>query len=137
MPTPDSALDPAAPFHDDLVLGIDGGGSHTLAYLAARSLDGPVVGRGSSGPSNIQAVGEERAFAALDEAISRAFAEAGRPRGKVVAAALGLAGVDHAESAAVIRDWATRVNLADRLDIGNDATLLLAAGTPDGWGVAV
>ena len=41
-----------------LVIGIDGGASHTIAMLAdART--GEALGRGEGGPSNIQAVGEE------------------------------------------------------------------------------
>lgn len=36
-----------------------------------------------------------------------------------------------------IRDWAERRNLARRLDQVHDADAVLAAGTPDGWGVAL
>jgi N-acetylmuramic acid 6-phosphate etherase len=125
------------PAYPELVLGIDGGGSHTLAYLADAQAGGRVLGRGEAGPSNIQSVGVERALQALDDAIARAFSAAGKPRGKLGAAALGLAGVDRAEAAAVVRDWAARVQLSERLEIANDATLLLAAGTPEGWGLAV
>jgi N-acetylmuramic acid 6-phosphate etherase len=127
----------ATPNYPDLVLGIDGGGSHTLAYLAEAHTNGGVLGRGEAGPSNIQSVGIERALQALDEAVARAFSATGKPRGKLAAATLGLAGVDRTEAAAVVRDWAARVQLSDRLEIANDATLLLAAGTPDGWGLAV
>jgi N-acetylmuramic acid 6-phosphate etherase len=126
----------SAPTYADLVIGIDGGGSHTVAFLA-EAVNGRVVGRSRSGPSNIQSVGIERALQALDEAVSKAFIDAGKPRGKLAAAALGLAGVDRPEAAAVVRDWAARVQLAERVNIANDATLLLAAGTPDGWGLAV
>jgi N-acetylmuramic acid 6-phosphate etherase len=120
----------------DLVIGIDGGGSHTVALVAERK-SGVILGRGISGPSNIQAVGAGKAIAALDEAVGRAFADAKRPRGKVAAAALGMAGVDHSQAAAIVKDWADRAQLADSVRIGNDAILLLAAGTPEGWGLAV
>jgi N-acetylglucosamine kinase-like BadF-type ATPase len=36
-----------------------------------------------------------------------------------------------------VREWAARANLAPTVDVIEDAALLLAAGTPDGWGVAV
>src|SRR5262249_43095239 len=121
----------------DLVLGIDGGGSHTLAILAERQPQGQIVGRGTAGPSNMQSVGTERALQALGEAVSAAFADAGRPRGQAAAAALGLAGVDGPEAAAVVRDWARRGQLAQRVDVDNDATLLIAGGTPEGWGIGV
>ncbi len=123
----------------DLILGIDGGGTGTVALLAAIGEDGTyrVVGRGEAGPSNLQAVGAERATAALDEAAARAFAAARRERVSVRAACLGLAGAGRAEDQDVFREWARRARLADHVEVVGDAALLLAAGTPDGWGVAL
>jgi N-acetylglucosamine kinase-like BadF-type ATPase len=119
-----------------LVIGIDGGASATAAVLAdART--GAHLGRGEAGPSNIQAVGATAALRELNTAVAGAFRSAKRPRAKVAAAALGLAGVDREEGLDVIRGWADLVQLADRLTVANDATLLFAAGTPDGWGLAV
>jgi N-acetylglucosamine kinase-like BadF-type ATPase len=37
----------------------------------------------------------------------------------------------------VILDWARRANLAAQVDVTTDAAILLAAGTPDNWGIAV
>ena len=125
------------PTHPDLILGIDGGGSHTVALLAERTESGHLLARSTSGPSNIQAVGVASAVNALDEAVSELFAAANLPRGPVAAAALGLAGVDTDDAAAVIRQWCTRAHLASHVDVSNDAILLLAAGTPAGWGLAV
>jgi N-acetylglucosamine kinase-like BadF-type ATPase len=124
------------PHRPDLVIGVDGGGSHTLAMVAEAST-GRVIGRGVGGPSNIQAVGVECGLKELDAAIDRAFAAAGLPRSRAAAAFLGLAGIDRQEGLDVIHGWAGRVALADRVTAANDATLLLAAGTPDGWGLAV
>jgi N-acetylmuramic acid 6-phosphate etherase len=121
----------------NLVIGIDGGGSHTVAFLAERIAGGKILGRGESGPSNIQAVGVERAMAALDQCVAQAFQAAGIARGTVITAALGLAGIDHAESEVVVRERCKQLRLADRISVDNDATLLLEAGTPDGWGLAV
>lgn len=118
-----------------LVLGIDGGATSTVAALAEAGT-GREVGRGVAGPSNINATGIDPSLRSLDEAVAAAFACAGRPRRPVAAAALGLAGVDLAGTD-VIRGWGERVNLADRVSVANDATLLFAAGTPDGWGLAV
>ncbi len=120
----------------DLVLGIDGGGTTTQCLLADRAT-GAVIGRGDAGPSNIQSVGVAAGLAALDESIDRAFAAAKLDRATVASACLGLAGVDRQEGLDVIREWAARVGLADTVTVANDATLLLAAGTPDGWGLAV
>ena len=119
-----------------LVLGIDGGGTGTVALLADAGT-GAILGRGEGGPSNIQGVGVEAALQSLDEAIERAFAAADRPRSTVAAVCLGLAGIDRQEGLEIIHGWAARVALADTVLVANDATLLLAAGTPAGWGLAV
>jgi N-acetylmuramic acid 6-phosphate etherase len=123
----------------DLVLGIDGGGTHTVALLAAVEKDGRpcVIGRGESGPSNLHGVGPERAIAALDEAVARAFAAAGTGRRAVQTACLGLAGAGRPEDQRVFQEWSQRIGLAAQVKVTADVALLLAAGTPEGWGVAV
>jgi len=120
----------------DLVIGIDGGATHTAALLADAAT-GAVLGRGESGPSNIQAVGVDAALRELEAAVAGAFDAAGVLRAKVAAACLGLAGVDVNEGHDIIGRWAERVALADKVTVANDATLLFAAGTPEGWGLAV
>ncbi len=124
------------PKRPDLILGIDGGGTSTIAMLA-RADTGDIIGRAVTGPSNIQSVGVEPALKALDDAIDAAFQRAGLPRSTVAGSTLGLAGIDRQEGFDVIHGWAARVALADKVSVSNDATLLLAAGTPDGWGLAV
>ena len=81
-------------------------------------------------------VGIERALLALEDAVNAAFTAARLPRRTVAAATLGLAGAGRPEDQAFVTDWAARVRLADRVEVTGDATLLLAAGTPEGWGVA-
>lgn len=124
------------PVREDLVIGLDGGGTNTTAILAYAS-SGAEIGRGQSGPSNIQAVGVDAGLKAMDDAIDRAFATANIPRCRVGAACLGLAGIDREEGLEIIRRWAGQVELARQMSVANDATLLLAAGTPEGWGLAV
>lgn len=133
---------PAAETHaDNLYLGIDGGGTHTTALLVAASSTKDqawtLLGRGEAGPSNLQAVGPERALDALNTVVDRAFAAADLSRGKVARACLGLAGAGRDEDQARVRSWAERVHLAQSTQVTGDAPLLLAAGTPHGWGVAV
>ncbi len=142
LPTPGGPSRPPAP-EGTLVLGIDGGGSHTVALLArvARKENGElywsIAGRGEGGPCNRHAVGETRALQALDQAIAAAFASAGVARHVVEAACLGMAGVDRPDDLALMKKWADQLGLAKQVEITNDANLLLAAGTPDGWGVAL
>jgi N-acetylmuramic acid 6-phosphate etherase len=125
-----------------LYLGIDGGGTHTVALLATNASGSPdgnwtILGHGKSGPSNRQAVGTERALAALDEAVSSAFASANWPRVPAASACLGLAGADRPDDQAVIREWAERVRLSDRVEVTSDAAILLAAGTAEGFGLVL
>jgi N-acetylglucosamine kinase-like BadF-type ATPase len=77
------------------------------------------------------------ALAALEAATQAAFAAAGQKRHRVQAACLGLAGAGRATDHRILREWASRFELAQTVDIIEDAALLLAAGTPAGWGLAV
>jgi N-acetylmuramic acid 6-phosphate etherase len=129
-----AALPPRREADGSLALGIDGGGTGTVALLARGGL---VIGRGEAGPSNARAVGEARALAALDEAVARAFAAAGIERVQAGSACLGLAGAGRAEDREGVLRWARRARLAERIEVVTDAALLLAAGTPDGWGLAL
>lgn len=126
---------------EDLLLGIDGGGTHTVALLAVRAADSAdgwtLLGRGEAGPSNLQAVGREKALGALDEAVTAAFAAAQRARVPVAVACLGLAGAARLGEQQILREWAERIHLARDVDITTDAALLLASGTPEGWGLAI
>ncbi|HET9017371.1 MAG TPA: BadF/BadG/BcrA/BcrD ATPase family protein [Thermomicrobiaceae bacterium] len=125
----------------ELLLGLDGGGSRTRAVVATR--DGTVLGTGDAGSSNHQAVGFEPAVRALDEAVAAAWVASGivpKVTGAETmfdAACLGLAGVDRTADRDLIAGWASERHLARRLAIVNDAELVLAAGTEQGWGVAL
>lgn len=117
-----------------LVLGVDGGGTSTVTWLA-RVADGAIVGQGEAGPSNAKAVGVEAARRALEDSRSRAFEAAGIAPRRVAVACLGLAGFDRPDDRAMLGEWVD--DWCDRLVLVNDAELVIAAGTPGGWGVAV
>jgi N-acetylglucosamine kinase-like BadF-type ATPase len=125
----------------DLLLGVDGGAA-TQAVLA--DLGGRLLGRGRGPESNHHRVGLEKAHEAIVTAIEGAFlsafgprarAEAGRQR--VAAACFGLAGVDGPADEERHAAWARDRGFAARLRIVNDTELILAAGAPDGWGIAL
>lgn len=124
---------------DTLLLGVDGGASKTVAWLATSSLGSePVpIGRGIAGSSNPQAAGLDRAIENLDCAIDAAFADAKLPVTTVTAAVLGLSGSDRDENRRVLNQWFERRRLARHVRIVHDAVPVLAAGSPDGWGVAL
>jgi N-acetylglucosamine kinase-like BadF-type ATPase len=118
-----------------LLLGIDGGGTSTEAWLA--DWTGSVLGRGRAGPSNAKAIGAEAARRALNQAIVGAFNDAGIDRKPADVACLGLAGFDRPDDRALLQEWCTAENWAHRLLVVNDGDLLLAAGTAEGWGIGV
>jgi N-acetylglucosamine kinase-like BadF-type ATPase len=122
-----------------LLLGVDGGGTKTDAALATLAGDGKirVIGRGRGGQSNMRVAGRERALASLEEAISGALAEAGRKAGTPDVAVLALAGSTLPDVQAELAAWAERRALARRVEIAHDSDPVLAAGTPEGWGVAL
>ncbi len=118
----------------DLLLGVDGGGSKTRALLADTS--GKVLARGTSGSSNYHVVGLDSAGQALQSAIDSARRTLG-DEDRIVAACFGLASVDRPSDQLLINGWVSRQGLTERFCIVNDSELVLAAGTPAGWGIAL
>ena len=118
-----------------LILGVDGGGTTTIAWLA--DADGNVIGRGKGGPSNVKAVGDEQARASLNVAIREARREAGHERSTIAVACLGLAGFDRPEDRSLLEIWSDSDGWASSLVLVNDGDLVVAAGTPAGSGIAL
>lgn len=118
-----------------LILGIDGGGTSATCWLADG--DGLVLGRGKAGPSNARVIGDEAARVALVASMEAAFADAGIARRTVDSACFGLAGFDRPDERRLLETWNREAGWSRRLVTANDAELVLEAGTPDGWGVAL
>ncbi|MCA1686725.1 MAG: N-acetylglucosamine kinase, partial [Planctomycetia bacterium] len=123
------------PTDDRLLLGVDGGGTSTVAWLA--SPGGRVLGRGTSGPSNAKAVGPSPARGALERAIAGAFADARLARVPASSACLGVAGFGRPEDHALLRAWSEELGWSTALLPVTDGDLVVAAGTPQGWGIGV
>lgn len=121
----------------DLLLGVDGGGSKTRALLAAP--DGTILGAGEAGASNPNAAGPGRARTEVARAVAGAFTSAGLSpkRSRVAAACFGMAGVDKPTDSAWLREWLAEAALAPRFEVVNDCEILLDAGAPDAWGLAL
>lgn len=83
----------------EFLIGVDGGGSGTRVRLARP--DGQLLGEGQAGPSGLLH-GVKNAWAAVEEAMARAFAAAGiaQPGRAQIAVGLGLAGVHNRQWAA-------------------------------------
>ncbi len=118
-----------------LLLGVDGGGSSTEAWLTDHA--GERLGRGAAGPSNAKAVGPDAARSALETAIARAFFDSNLDRAPVDVACLGLAGFDRPADRALLAGWNSECQWSRRLITENDGALVIAAGTSEGWGVGL
>ena len=120
------------------VIGVDGGGTKTLAWLAELKSDCPpiIVGRGSAGPANPCAVGQTAAVAAIREAIDSAFADADQPVQTVAAACFSIAGTGPVAERRGLEDWIDGQIIADQIQMSNDAEPILAC-LPERWGVAL
>lgn len=126
--------------NDQLIIGVDAGGTKTAAWLArVRQLpanaqqDTPVcelldvIGRGAAGPGNPRAVGFDQATQSIDAAVADAYAEAGLTRTPAAAACLGVAGAGRAEEQLRLRQWCQSQNLAGHVRVVGDAVPVLAA----------
>lgn len=122
-----------------LVLGIDGGGSKTSASLAvvSENREFHVVGRGTAGASNLNAVGLEAAGGELKRAVELAFESAGTQPHRVAVLCMGMSGAGRPAEQNAWAEWALQNQLADEVVVVTDAETVLAAGTPDGAGVAL
>jgi N-acetylglucosamine kinase-like BadF-type ATPase len=126
--------------NDDLVIGVDGGGTKTIAWVAP--FDDPtnqiILGRGQAGSGNPRAVGFEAAERAVMDAITQALTDAGRAREIVSAAWLGLAGAGRESEQTRLTEWAQNVaKIARRVRVSGDAELILAAGSAYHTGIAL
>jgi N-acetylglucosamine kinase-like BadF-type ATPase len=120
----------------DIVLGIDAGGSKTLALAAGP--DGRELGRARGGPGNYHAVGFAAASSAITDAVRDALHAAGAEASQVRSLCLGAAGVDRPEDGALWMEWARQAFPDAAARIVNDALIVLAAGGSAGCcGLAV
>lgn len=123
----------------DLILGVDGGGTKTTAFLAEIGADGNelIRGRGQAGSSNIKAVGQGTALANLQAAINAAWENAQLAPQCATYAVFGLSGAGRPETQAIVNHWCHEHSIAERSQVVHDALPVLMAGTPAGQGVAL
>jgi N-acetylglucosamine kinase-like BadF-type ATPase len=114
------------------VLGIDAGGSKTVALLA--TLDGRVVAEARAGGANLRIHGELAVEKTLHEVIDRVLDGSAERPGAVC---LGMAGVDRHDDAATIRGVMRRLGFRDRTLIVNDALIALVAGAGEPLGLVL
>jgi N-acetylglucosamine kinase-like BadF-type ATPase len=122
-----------------LILGIDGGGTKTIAWLAPQddAANSTFLGRGQAGPGNPRATGFDVAQGNIGLAVQRAFDDAKVPRTTVAAACFGLAGAGRADEQKRIAKWAKEFGIASHVQVTGDAEPILAAASPENVGVAL
>ncbi len=118
-----------------LLLGVDGGGTHTRAVVALPG--GQVLGHAEAGASNQATTGADGARRAIGLACADALAAAGARPSDVAGACLGLAGLDHPSDEAVFREVADALGLPVRPVLCNDSVIAWAGATGGAPGIAV
>jgi len=119
----------------DLVLGVDGGNTKTIALLAQP--DGAVIGAGRGGCADIYGTSSfEAALAEIETAVRAALPEGASPE-EVGTAVFSLAGADWDEDKAALHEAVTLLVPRAEVTVVNDAIGALRAGADDGVGVAV
>ncbi len=114
------------------VLGIDVGGTKTTCLLADG--DGRIVATARGRGANLQAAGELELEKVLHSVMEEAIAEDGIIPSAIC---LGIAGVDRAEDAEVVRAIMRRIGYKARSLVVNDALIALEAGIADAAGIVI
>lgn len=124
---------------NQLVLGIDGGGSKTTAVIADFDSQGGIniLGGGRGGPSNVRLAGTEISLASLNQALDGALAEAGVKSENINCSVLALAGSTSVDIHNVISSWAASRGLRSQVEIVHDILPVLVNGADKGWGIAL
>jgi N-acetylglucosamine kinase-like BadF-type ATPase len=117
------------------ILGVDGGGTKTLAAIA--DLDGNVRAASRTGASNFQSWGTVRAGIELKKAINGVVKKARISPKNLVFATYGIAGADRDDDFDIVHSYLQPANPAAQYMITNDTTIALRAGTATGSGVAL
>lgn len=114
------------------MLGIDAGGSKTVAWLA--DAEGRVIGEGRGGGANLHSAGELATEKALFDVMHAALGDRAAMPGVVC---VGMAGMDRADDEAVVRGILRRLGCRGQIVAVNDAHIALVAGADESPGVVV
>ena len=115
-----------------VVIGIDAGGTKTVCQLA--DADGRVLAEARGPGANLQNTGELHVEKVLHHLITQTTQEAAQ---WPAAVCVGMAGVDRAGEAAVVRDILMRLAPRSHIVVVNDALVALEAGAPGAPGVVL
>jgi N-acetylglucosamine kinase-like BadF-type ATPase len=117
------------------VLGVDAGGTKTVALVVGQ--DGQVRGVGRSGSANFQACGVAGAEGQIRKAVEEAAGQAGVDPAGFAAVCYGVAGADRPKDFETIRRFVEPLTPCPNFRLENDTIIALRAGTKDGVGIAL
>ena len=116
-------------------LGVDVGGTKTHALIADDA--GQALGFATGGPGNWEGVGYTGLTRVLLEVTGCALEQAGLQGNQIAGAGMGIGGYDWPSERQDHLDAIRPLGLMGPLEIVNDTTLGILAGTTEGWGVSV
>jgi len=119
------------------VLGIDAGGTKTVCLLADER--GTIISEARGPGANLHAAGELAVEKVLHEVMEEAIGDRSIDNRPIVpdAICLGIAGVDRADEAQLVRAIMRRIGYKSRILVVNDALVALVAGARDDPGVVI
>lgn len=119
----------------NLFIGVDGGGTKTLANLTDANLN--ILGEGKTGVSNPLRIGVEAAVDNIVTAIDRACDAADKLRSEIAAAEIGLAGVRREDIRNRMRESLVSRLRIKNLEVYTDAEIALYGATDGKAGLVV
>jgi N-acetylglucosamine kinase-like BadF-type ATPase len=128
-----------------VVLGVDGGGTQTTAWIAplSPSARAEPLGQGTAGPGNPRTYGFDVAQRNMAVAVAQAQSDAQRnghfqpETTHVVAACLGISGAGREVERRELERWALQSGLAQLVQVTHDAEIVLATASPLHTGIAL
>lgn len=114
------------------VIGIDGGGTKTLAYIG--NLKGEIIATTSSGPSNYHSVGINRTKQSLTQIVETLCRYADISNEDLEMVSLGLAGVDRPDDKKIVTEIVESI-VKSKIKLHNDVVSELVGANGKSYGV--
>jgi N-acetylglucosamine kinase-like BadF-type ATPase len=118
-----------------IYLGVDIGGTKSIAWLGDSA--GRVLGTGLAGAGERRGDDYSVMAQVMDDITTQAMSEAGIRKADITAACFGISGYDWPSQHQPHLDTIAKIGLDARIQLVNDALLVLHAGSASGSGIAL